>query len=163
MSVTRPAFGLPRGQACARRCKTPRRSASFGAMREVQSVSHVLNQRCAEYTWSVSQQSAGRATRCCRLVPGGVEHQTPVPNCHGMQKRRTAKNPPRRPSKSAGRRTSRMAPLRLVEGDDFRVNQAKGGLIDISATGMTRIVEEWMKGRRAVLVVNGTDAVRINS
>jgi hypothetical protein len=56
-----------------------------------------------------------------------------------------------------------MAPLRLVEGDDFRVNQAKGGLIDISATGMTRIVEEWMKGRRAVLVVNGTDAVRINS
>jgi hypothetical protein len=66
----------------------------------------------------------------------------------------------RKKSKTAKRRV-RMSPLRLIEGDDFHVNRAQRGRIDISATGMARVMEEWLKGRTAILVVDGSDAVRI--
>jgi hypothetical protein len=55
----------------------------------------------------------------------------------------------------------RIAPQRLVPGPDFRVNEKQGRRIDISTTGMERIVEEWLKGRTSILVVDGVDAVKI--
>ena len=65
--------------------------------------------------------------------------------------------------KSAGvrRRRVRMSPQRLVEGDDFRINKAKNGRIEISETGMARIIEEWLKGRTSILVVDGSEVVRM--
>jgi hypothetical protein len=59
------------------------------------------------------------------------------------------------------KRPTRIAPQRLVEGPDFRINERQGNRIDISRTGMARIVEEWLKGRTSILVVDGADAVKI--
>jgi hypothetical protein len=68
-----------------------------------------------------------------------------------VTKRRTVKVKPR----------VRLAPQRLVEGDDFRVSKKNGLRIDVSEAGMARIVEEWLKGRTSILVIDGSDVVRI--
>jgi hypothetical protein len=61
----------------------------------------------------------------------------------------------------ATRRLTQIAPQRLVEGPDFRINERQGRRIDISTTGMARIVEEWLKGRTSILVIDGSEAVKI--
>ena len=66
----------------------------------------------------------------------------------------------RKPAKAKKPR-ARMAPQRLVPGADFRINEKQGRRIDISVTGMARIVEEWLKGRTSILVVDGSDVVKI--
>jgi hypothetical protein len=78
-----------------------------------------------------------------------------------MKSRKTTK---RNMRKAKGKKPgARIAPQRLVDGDDFRVNKKQGRRVDISPTGMARIIEEWLKGRASILVVDGREIVKIRA
>jgi hypothetical protein len=79
-----------------------------------------------------------------------------------MKSRKRAKpGKSRKHAKPRKKSRIRVAPQRLVEGEDFRINKRIGRRVDISPTGMARIVEEWLKGRPSILVADGREVAKI--